>query len=315
LKLSAVDCLLRGWSNTLANWELVLVTWVQSFAVLVLVVAAVAIPLATIGFTLDWDPKSPERLVEQLVGHLPGLSSQLLLGLLACLALLTLAFLVYSYFQAGLFGVLHFADRQALPGPVRDRRLFRTFSLGNFSGWGGRFVWRFFWFYNLAGVLFSVALLLLVGWFALSVVAFDRWGGGAGWSLGCVGALPVFFLFFAMSLGISLAQADLPREESGPVQATRRGFDVLAQRPGAVLLLFLIFLLAGFGVALLFLPFSLGLTFGLADRPFAMLGLRAVLGLVQMVPSAALNVGLAAALVALVRGEASNRRHREVPAA
>lgn len=315
MRLSAADCLLRGWSNMLANWELIAVSCLQGIVVVVLFVGGLAIPLFSLGLTFEKAVSSPEAGVAEVLDRLAVVSLPLLLGLLAALILTTLAFLVFSYFQGGLYGTLYSADRQALPGAGRDRRLFRTFSGRNFAGWGGRFVWRFFWFYNFAGLLFLIALLLVLVWVGLTAFAADRWGAPVAWSVGCGGALPVFFVLLVLSLGIGLGQADLPRDGSGVLKAARLGFDVLARRPGAVLLLALCFAAAGIAVSLIFLPVSIGLTLGLAQKPLAALAARGALALLQMIPNAALSVASAAAFVALMRSEIAGARRLEVPPA
>ena len=144
-RLSAADCLRRGWANLSANWELVFLQWVQLLLVAALLAVSLVPPLAVIGSL------GAGRALGRAVGP------SLLLALVALLALWTLALLVYSFFQAGTYGILAAADRQALPGGRRSPLFFRTFSLRDFLGWGGRYVWRF----AGAGLLFGGALLLL----------------------------------------------------------------------------------------------------------------------------------------------------------
>lgn len=319
MKLSGVDCLLRGWSSLLTNWELILLSCLQGFVVLVLVLGGIAIPFLALGLSLAAAAASPEAQLNELLSRVQEATVPLLLGVVATLILTTLGFLAFSYFQGGIFGVLYSADRQAPlagNGPNgRDRRLFRTFSGGDFAGWGGRFVWRYFWFYNLASLLFLGAGLLVVAWIGLTAFAAQGWGATVAWSLGCGGALPVAFVLLVVSLASSLAQADLPREDSGPLRSIRVGFEILSRRPGAVLLIVVCFVLASLAVWAAFLPVTLGISLGLAGKPLQMLAARGILAVVQMIPSAALNVFYAASFVALMRSELANARRFEVPPA
>jgi len=102
----------------------------------------------------------------------------------AVLAVWLLAFLLHCYFQAGTFGVLASGDRQALPGLPRHRMLFRTFSLRDFLGWGGLYMWRF------CGVLllFGAFTFLLGGgvllWLLFLGVGGAQWGSPAALGIG-----------------------------------------------------------------------------------------------------------------------------------
>ena len=42
MRLSAADCLRRGWTNLSANWELVVLQWLQSFVVVALLALGAA---------------------------------------------------------------------------------------------------------------------------------------------------------------------------------------------------------------------------------------------------------------------------------
>ena len=64
------------------------------------------------------------------------------LALAALMAVWLASLLLYCFFQAGTYGVLTAAERQALPGLRRQRDFFRTFTLRDFRGWGGRYVQR-----------------------------------------------------------------------------------------------------------------------------------------------------------------------------
>lgn len=302
MRLSAVDCLRRGVKNLSANWELVLMQWLQSLLVPLLLLLGLAAPVVILAGPSLFEMGSlpdPGRILARIAEAPPVL----LLSLVATLALWALAYIVYCYFQAGTYGVLWTADRQALPGPPRSSLLFRTFSVRDFFGWGGRYVWRYFGF----SLLFVLLVGLVVGaaalWIAFLVRGGERWGGPAALGIGCGGILPLGFLALVLSFWFSVAQAALAREGEGVWSASRLGLSVLGRRLGAVILLFLLFLFAGSALAFAFLPLSLVADLMLSDAPAARAVTQILLFLVQGVPNALLAVALGAALVALVRSE------------
>jgi hypothetical protein len=307
MRLSAADCLRRGWANLSANWELVFLQWVQLLLVAALLALSLVPPLAVIGSLAVARPLSG------------AVGPSLLLALVALLALWALSLLVYSFFQAGTYGILAAADRQALPGGRRSPLFFRTFSLRDFLGWGGRYVWRF----AGAGLLFGGALLLLAGGAALWLAGTAITAGGAqlrgaaALGVGFGWALPLGFAALVTALGFSLAQADLARQESGVRAAWRRALAVLGRRPGTVLALVLLVLGAGLLLALLFAPVTAAADALLAGAPGVRPLVRGLLFLVQSLPNTLLAMVLAGALVALVRSEMPSdlRRNPEVQTA
>jgi len=303
MRLSAVECLRRGLGNLSANWELVAIQWLGSLLVAALMVAGLAMPVLILEGGLDVSPREAARSLAALFQALGDLSPVVLLGLVALLALWTAAFLLHCYIQAGTYGVLLTADRQALPGRRRARALFRTFSRADFSGWGGRYVWRFFGFVNLFWMLLLLVVLAAVLCLVSAVAGGERWGSTAAVGIGCGGVLPLGFLALVFAFWFSIAQADLAREESGVWAASRVGLSVLGRRLGAVLFVYLAFLAAAVVLSLLFIPASLAADALLGDAPGARAGAQILLFFVQGIPNALLSVALAAALVALVRSE------------
>jgi hypothetical protein len=316
MRLSAVDCLRRGWTNLAANWELVLLSWLESLLVIALMTLGIVLPLLILGANL-LGGRGAAHQVEDVTRRLTSLSPALLLAFAAMLALWTLSLLLHCFFQAGAYGVLTAADRQALPGSRRRRDFFRTFSLRDFAGWGALYVWRFFGALLLFwGLAFPLGLAVLL-WVVFTVAGGGRWGGAAALGIGCGGALPLGFLVLVTGLWFHLAQADLAREGSGVRTASRRGLAVLGRRLGAVTVLFLLALAAALGLAAVFLPLSAvadGLLAG-APAPMMMRALvRLLLLLLQSLPNTLLAMVLAGALVALVRSETTSefRRNPEV---
>ena len=248
---------------------------------------------------------------------LAELSPALLLALAALLAVWLASLLLYGFFQAGIYGVLTAADRQALPGPRRQRDFFRTFTLRDFRGWGGATS-------GATSASPSASRVLLCGlagvallWLGLAAAGGGEWGSPAALAIVCGGALPVGFLALVAGLGFHLAQADLAREGSGVRAAWRRGLGVLGRRLGAVTGLFLLVALAILGLAALFLPLSSAADALLAGAPGMRALVRFLLVLLQSLPNTLLVTLFAGALVALVRSETSLeiRRNPEVQTA
>ena len=199
------------------------------------------------------------------------------------------------------------ADRQAPGGVPRDHRVFRTFSWRDFFGWGGRYLWRFFWIYNLFGAIFLLIVLVGTLLAALAVGAADQWGPPAAFGIGCGGALPLFFAAVVLGIWMVLAQADLGRIESSVGQAARRGWRVLTRRLGGVLLICLLALIASFAVGLIFMPFAIGIQLAVGDNLPLDLGLRFGLNLVQSLAGGIVGIAIAGSFVALLRTEAAER--------
>ncbi len=316
MRLSAVDCLRRGWTNLSANWELVLLQWLEWVLLTVLMALGLFLPLLIVGANLMGSGDAARR-AEALARRLADLSPALLLALAAMLAVWLASLLLHAYFQAGAYGVLASADRQALPGPRRRKEFFRTFSLRDFLGWGGLYVWRFFGMLLLFGVfafLLGGAVLL---WMIFLGVGGAAWGSPAAFGIGCGGALPMGFLALVLGLWVHLAQADLARDGSSLRAASRRGIAVLGRRLGTVIALFLVTVVAALALAIVFFPLGAAADALLSGAPLTRALVRFLLLLLQSLPNTLLAMVLAGALVALVRSEtpSESRRYSEVQTA
>jgi hypothetical protein len=305
MRLSAMDCLRRGLSSLWANRELVLVQCLHGFAFTLLFAVGFALPFVALGVDLSSSDAfaDPSRALPALLPRAQGRLGTLAFALAGTLVLWLIATLLHCYLQAGTYGVLLAADRQALPGAVRSARLFRTFSLRNFLGWAGRFGGRFFGFVNLFCLLVLGWTLLILLWMGATLGGAARWGEGAAWGIGCGGALPLSFLLLVLGLWYGLAQADLAREGSGVLRAARVGLEVLGARLGAVLLLFVLFVCALFaflgGVGLIAVAADLLLAGQPQLRAAAQIGFT----LLESLTQGLLLIALGGTLVALVRSE------------
>jgi hypothetical protein len=304
--LSAIDALGRGIGNVRANWELALAQVAALFALMLLMVASF-LPLglalgATFADLGKLDGSNPDAVLELLRPD-RWLSVGVLVAVVAGLVIGTLSIAVYSWFQAGVFGVLVAGDRQAGAGAGRPRDLFRTFSWRDFSGWAARGTWRFFGWYHL----YLLVLTLMMGALAALVIAAIALGASqgplAGFGVGCGGALPLFFALFYVSLVFEAAKADLAREDSGAIASWRRGARVVARRLGGSLLLFLLFFCASMAMSMLVLPLQLVAEFGFRDQLALYLPIQLVVYSLQWGLGSILGLIYGASFVALVRAE------------
>ncbi len=311
MPLAAIDCVRRGTASLRANWELVLAQWLATLVVVGIGVAGVVPVLGVLGL-LDFSslPSTPAEWgswFEDLGGRLGELGPALAAALAGTLAVWTLALLAQCFFAGGIYGVLAAAERQAPGGVPRDHRLFRTFSWRDLFGWGGRYLWRFFWFYNLFAAILLVIVLAGAVLAVLSTAAAEAWGAPAAIGIGCGGALPLLFAAVVVGLWMAVAQADLGRLDSGVGVATRRGWRVLTRRLGGVLLICLLAAITSFAIGIVFAPFGIGIELAVADNLPLNLGLRLGLNLVQSLAGGIVSIALGGSFVALLRSETAER--------
>jgi len=309
MALTARVALQRGFFNLLANWELAAVVWVQTLLMAVFMGLGM-LPLLWLAgvrnlasaLAMDaaawqrWSTAATERF---LASQGPSLTS-VGIALGASLVIWTIGFILYCYLQGGILAILVAADRQCPPGSARDRELFRVFSLQGIFGWGRRYVWRFFWLFNLLLALYLVWILLLACLIGMAVFAAQRWGGMAAFGLGCGGALPLLFGLLVLGLAANLAQVALPVAEATVRGSLLRAFQVLGRRLGAVLLLTVLWILATITISIVvaITSFSLSLLVG----PGQALGVALQVGttLVEWLIGSMLAVALMASMAALV---------------
>lgn len=301
MKLSAFDCLRRGWTNLSANWELVLLQWIESLVVLILLVLGLVLPLTILGIDLGGPGRSAAREIGDALRRLDT-STALPLALTALLAVWLLTLLVHCFVQAGTYGILTAAERQALPGAGRNKLLFRTFTFRDFLGWGALYVWRFFRMLLLTWGLVLLLGIVVVAWMVFLGVGGVQWGAPAAMGIGC-GVLPLGFLALVLGLWLPVAQASLAREGSGVRAASRLGLSVLGHRLGTVLAMFVFFLAAFVGLAVAFAPLSAVAEGLLSGAPRLRALVQFLLLLLQSFPNTLLTLALAGSLVALVRSE------------
>lgn len=307
---SAIDCLRRGFHSTRANWGLLPLKLLQDLLFTVLLLVSFLPPVLVLGgmalLDAGWDEAA---LTDWLTGLPDELATRLVpfsLAVLASLVLGLLAVVVWGWFQGGLVGTLVAAERQALPR-AEDRaggwRWFRTFSLRDFSGWGGRHLWRFFWFFHLALTVSLVFMLLLVLLVVGAVFGQEAWGPGAALGIGCGGALPLVFLLVVYGLWYTAAQPAVGLEGSGPLRGSVLALRLVGRRLGASLLVALTVIVAAVVVWVALALAQTGVGLFLEENFAAWLVTYLAFTLIQMVVNAAFGVYLLAAFSALVVAE------------
>ena len=302
-RLGAIDALGRGLANVRANWEVLLAQGAAVVA-LALLVAGSLVPLVfAFGFSLAGLAATPADALQRIADPALWLSTAVLAALAGALILGTLAILVYSWFQAGIFGVLVAGDRQAGAGARRPAALFRAFSWPDFAGWAGRGAGRFFVWYHLYVLASMVLLTACVALVAVAIRVGIGEGAAAGLGVGCGGALPLVFVLLFAALLFEAAKADVMRADSGALASWRRGGAVVARRFGGSLLLFLLTLCASIAVSMVLVPLQLFAELGLKDSFGAYLGVQVLVTVVQVIAGTALGLVFGASWVAFVRAE------------
>ena len=291
-----------------ANWELIPLAVLQTAALTGLGIAS----LLPFYFVLDVEaldlyagPEAGAAWVSELTARLYERlgSPALWLAVLSSAAVLVAALACYSFFQAGIFGVLTTADRQAPRSASGHAAWFRTYSWAEFQGRGGRDLWRFFWLFHLVLLLgLAWSLLAALALVAAGVVA-GSGGFGAGVAVGCAAVLPLGFLLVLLTFCALFSQAVVAGGDRSAWFAVRAGLRLATRRLGAVALLFAVALSAYFAVAMFFLVLSLPLGGGLLAAGGARMAATLVLQAAQWSVTALLQLVVAAAVVVVVGGE------------
>ena len=308
MRLGAVEGLQRSILILRANWELIPLVWLQT----VLAVALSLGSLVPFYFVLDVRlpdvSATPEESTAWLLDSLQHVSEQVAspafwLAVVSSSAVALALFACYSFFQAGVFGVLTTADRQAPADGRGEAAWFRTYSWAEFQGRGGRHLWPFFWLFNLV-LLFWLLLLLLTSLaFVIAALAAGGGGLGAGLAIGCASLFPLGFLFILLLFWSLFAQAVVAADDCGAWRGLKVGLRIMVRRLGAVVLLFVVMAFVSLAIAMVFLVLSLPLGGGwLADGSLGVVATLVLQG-VQWFVTGLLQLLIAGAVVTVLRAE------------
>jgi hypothetical protein len=302
LKLDAFTALRRGFDNLRANWQLLPVQWLFGVAFGVALVLSFAPLVLAVGWSVfAGAPSRPDEWVDWL-GTVPevvrGRLVPILAGVVASLILGTAAILLWAFPAAGSCGVLW--QGEAAPRGA-GWTAFRRFRWAEFAEWGRSRMWTYFWLFHL---FVSLALLLVAFWALLVVgvaAAFQSHGGFAAFGLGCGGALPLLFAGLVGSLWFQTSLVEAARPGVGAIAASNAGLKLLTARPAAIFLFFVLQLVAGVALAVLFVPFSLMIDVAFRGQFGLGLAAKLPLQLVQWAFTTALQLVFQGATVALAR--------------
>ncbi len=304
MRLSATDSIQHGLLNLRANWQLVIVQFLQILAVtLISILGLVPIVLA-LGFAfLRGAMASLESGGgDELLEHILEAGVPLIVALLATTLIWTIAFIVYCYFQGGIFGILASGERRA-QAEATGWQSYRVFSTRALFEVAERLTWPIFWLMNL---FLLIGLGALTG-FGSVIVGFVMLVGQGhevvGIGIGCLMFLLLALFMMFLSVWMQLALAELATGTRGVVAASRAALAVAGRRLPGVALLFLLLFVASIGLAIVLVPVSMVLEIALKDWMGAYLAGQAFVTLVQWLLSGILTVAWAAIFVALVHGE------------
>ncbi len=304
MSLSAVDSIQHGLLNLRANWQLIVVQFLQTLVVTVVSILGLVPIVFALGFTFlrgaleRFDSGGGTELLERLLEA----GVPLIVALLATTLIWTIAFVVYCYFQGGIFGVLAVGERQTRSGSARWQS-YRAFSRSALFESAERLTWPIFWLVNLFLLIGLAALAATALVFAGFVVLLGQGHEAVQIGLGCLALLLLALVMVFLSVWMQLALAELASGTRGVLAAAKTALTTAGRRLPAVALLFLLLFVASIVMAIVFMPVSMVLEFGLRDQMGAYLTAQALVSLAQWLVSGMLTVAWSATCVALVTGE------------
>ncbi len=197
MKRSVTEIIQRGFQNTVANWQLVLISIGEGILLLVIIaVAAVAaiIPMAiSLGLNrIDLQaPGEVAELILQLIIDQWILIVYLLL-LVTVIAIVWVA--IHAFVLAGNARIFVDSERANSDVALPPRERFRFFTSDRWFEGAKRFWWPVFWIYNVTwgvGLLFVFLPLLVI---VVGLLLVLRESPAAGIGVGCLGGLMLLFI-------------------------------------------------------------------------------------------------------------------------
>lgn len=304
MSLSATDSIQHGLLNLRANWQLVVVQFLQTLAVTLVAILGLVPVVLALGFAFlrgvmaNFASSGGTELLERgLEAGVP-----LIVAFLAATLIWTIAFVVYCYFQGGILGILAAGERRAQSEGVRWQS-YRAFSVRSLFAFAEGLTWPIFWLVNLFVV---IGLAAVAGFGFIIVGLFVLLGEGSKAvliGLGCSVFLLLALFMMLLSVWMQLALAELATGTRGVLAATKAALAIAGRRLPGVALLFLLLFVASIVLAIVLMPVSMVLEIALRDRAGAYFTGQAFVTLVQWLVSGVLTVAWAATFVALVNGE------------
>ena len=278
MKRRVFDTLRRGADNTIANWQLSLIRFLEVILfglITVAAVIAILVPiLVSVGIHLA-NLTNADEVTAAMVSLLE--KWMLLLWIFLGVTVLLLVFIIiHAFVEAGCARVMVDAERVAGPEIVAPRQRYRVFSMdrwmaGAKDGW-----WEVFWIYNLAWGL--AGLILLIPLIPLgAAVLLMRDSPGPAVAVGCVGLVIVllFTIFVAIVTGMwtNRAIAEWGVHRGGARHSLASGWHALKADLGRHVLIALAIMVVAMAGSTFFASFSMFTAFGesIGDRSTFML--------------------------------------------
>ncbi|HVE70243.1 MAG TPA: hypothetical protein VNI54_02660 [Thermoanaerobaculia bacterium] len=267
MKRGVFDVLRRGLDNAIANWGLIVIRFVEIFALAAIAVAAalaMLVPiLVSIGIDLA-DFRTPDQMDSALLTLLD--KWVMLIWIFIGLCVLTLVLVaLHSVVAAGCARVAVDADRAAGPAQEGPRSRYHVFSMSRWwtgarDGW-----WTVFWIYNFAwGVAGLILLIPLLPTLVLTIVFRDE--PAVAISSGCIGlALSVMLMIVVgvvTGIWTNRAIADWAAQGTGASTSLSGAWGAIKADLGRHVLIAVVMIVVAIAGSSLFSTFSFFATFG-----------------------------------------------------
>lgn len=242
MKRGVFDILRRGFDNTIANWQVSLLRFLEAFVFLLIAMVtfvAIIVPVAVSFGISASDINTPDQVAEVFAAL--GTKWMMLIWIFIGVSVMLLVFmLLHSFVEAGCARVFVDGDRMAGPEINAPRARYRAFSFprwldGAKEGW-----WTVFWIYN---IVWGVALLFLLIPLVPTLIALFFLRGsseGAFVLTGCLGLAATMMLLIFVTIVAAIwcnrAVVDWAVRRGGAVESVDMGWAAIRADLGRHLL-------------------------------------------------------------------------------
>lgn len=196
MKRSVTEIIQRGFQNTVANWQLVLISIGEGIVLLIIIaVAAIAaiIPMAISLGLNQIDLEAPGEMAE-LILQLVIDQWVLIVYLILLVTIIAIVWIsIHAFVEAGNARIFVDAERANSANALPAREQFRFFTGDRWFEGAKKFWWPVFWIYNATwgiGLMFVLLPLLLIALLMLLL----RESPAAALGVGCLGLIVFFFV-------------------------------------------------------------------------------------------------------------------------
>jgi hypothetical protein len=262
VKRGVFDLLRRGFDNTIANWQLSLIRFLEAFVFMALAVGAVFVMLVPIMLSLGiqlTELDTPEEF-EGVIEALTTKWATLIWIFIGVSVLLLLFVIIHSFVEAGCARVLVDADRVAGPEIVGTRSRYRIFSWQRWVAGAKAGIWPVFWIYN---AIWGVASLIILIPLLPTIAAMFAFRGEEGLAVlaGCLGLLVTFAVAMLVAIVCALvtnrAIVSWAAHHTGAVESMRIGWQAIKGDLARHLLTALAIMVVGMAGSMFFASFSM----------------------------------------------------------